>query len=436
MLADLLRPHRSIPLLSPLFAGLALLLLLSTQLRAALTAEERQLVAYVDAHRADFARDLEAAVQIDSATENLSGVKQMGEYFAREFAALGFEARFVPLPATTNRAGHLLATRLGSRGKRLLLIGHLDTVLPGGNYRREGDKALGSGVSDMKGGDLVMLHALRALHSIGALDGATLNVVMTGDEEAPGDPLETTRRDLREAAQRSDLALAFETAIGNTATVARRGIVSWNLEVQGATGHSSGIFSAAAGSGSVYETARILTAFHDQLRSMDGITCNPALITGGTEAAIDGLHATAFGKTNIIAQRTLVKGDLRFLSAEQQAEARVRMQAIVQKNLPRTSATLRFDGDRYPAMAPTPANYAILAQLDQASRDLGFSPITAFDPKARGAGDISFVSPPLPGLDGLGLRGEGAHAPGESADLATAPELVKRTAVLIYRLTR
>jgi glutamate carboxypeptidase len=436
MLADLLRPHRSIPLLSPLFAGLALLLLLSTQLQAALTAEEQQLVAYVDAHRTDFARDLEAAVQIDSATENLSGVRQMGEYFVREFTAPGFEARFVPLPATTNRAGHLLATRLGSHGKRLLLIGHLDTVLPGGNYRREGDKALGSGVSDMKGGDLVMLHALRALHSIGALDGATLNVVMTGDEEAPGDPLETTRRDLREAAQRSDLALAFETAIGNTATVARRGIVSWNLEVQGATGHSSGIFSAAAGSGSVYETARILTAFHDQLRSMDGITCNPALITGGTEAAIDGLHATAFGKTNIIAQRTLVKGDLRFLSAEQQAEARVRMQAIVQKNLPRTSATLRFDGDRYPAMAPTPANYAILAALDQASRDLGFSPVTAFDPKARGAGDISFVSPPLPGLDGLGLRGEGAHAPGESADLATAPELVKRTAILIYRLTR
>jgi len=181
------------------------------------------------------------------------------------------------------------------------------------------------------------------------------------------------------------------------------------------------MFSAAAGSGSVYEAARILTAFHDQLRTMDGITCNPAIITGGTEAAIDGVHATAFGKTNIIAQRTLVKGDLRFLSAAQLAEAKARMQAIVEKNLPRTTATLRFDGDRYPAMAPSSGNYALLAQLDQASRDLGFSAITAFDPKARGAGDVSFVSPPLPALDGLGLRGEGAHAPGENADLATAP---------------
>ena len=87
-------------------------------------------------------------------------------------------------------------------------------------------------------------------------------------------------------------------------------------------------------------------------------------------------------------------------------------------------------------MAPSPANYALLAQLDQVSHDLGFGDVKAFDPKARGAGDVSFVSPPLPALDGLGLRGEGAHAPGEFGDLSSAPELVKRTALLIYRLTR
>jgi glutamate carboxypeptidase len=263
-----------------------------------------------------------------------------------------------------------------------------------------------------------------------------LNVIMTGDEEDPGDPLEITRRDLREAAARSDLALAFENAIGTTATIARRGIVSWNLEVQGATGHSSGIFSAAVGSGSVYEAGRILMGFYDALRTLDGITCNPALITGGTDVAIDGTKATAFGKNNIIAQRTLIKGDIRFMSAEQLAEAKVRMQAVVDKHLPRTSAVLQFENDLFPAMAPTPANYALLSQLDQVSRDLGFGEVKAFDPKGRGAGDISFISPPLPGLDGLGVRGEGAHAPQEYADLASAPELVKRTALLIYRLTR
>jgi glutamate carboxypeptidase len=403
---------------------------------AALTPEEEKITAWADAHAADFARDLEAAVRIDSATENLAGVRQLGDLFGRDLTAMGFESRFLPLPAETGRAGHLLAERHGHRGKRVLLLGHLDTVLPGGKWRREGDKAYGAGTNDMKGGDLVLLHALRALHAAGALEDTQIIVLMTGDEEAPGHPLAVSRKDMREAAARSDLALSFETAIAHTGTVARRGIIGWELEVQGATGHSSGMFSDAMGSGSVYEAARILTEFHDQLRKLDGITCNPALIVGGTEAELDRTGGKVTGKSNIIAQRTLVRGDLRFLSAAQLAQAQELMRSIVAQHLPRTSATLTFEEGGYPAMAATDANYSLLVQLDQASRDLGYGPVTAYDPKSRGAGDIAFVSPPLPGLDGLGLRGSGAHAPTESGDLASATELVKRTALLIYRLTR
>jgi glutamate carboxypeptidase len=403
---------------------------------ANLVPAEQQIVTYVDAHRDDFGADLGAAVQIDSATENLAGVRQLGNLFREQLAALGFDARFVELPASTGRAGHLVAEHRGTKGKRLLLIGHLDTVFPGANFRREGDAVHGAGVADMKGGDVVIIHALRALQAAGALADAQITVIMTGDEEAPGDPLEVVRRELLDAARHSDLALAFESAIGKTGTIARRGIVSWELEVQGATGHSSGIFSAAVGSGSVFETARILQGFYEQLRTMDGITINPAMIAGGTEAALTRTGGTVSGKTNIIAQRTLVRGDLRYLSAAQMAEARARMEAVVKSHLPRTSAELRFLEAGYPAMAPTPENYALLAQLDQVSRDLGFGEITAFDPRGRGAGDVSFVSPPLPGLDGLGLGGKGEHTTNESADLATAPELVKRAAVLIYRLTR
>jgi glutamate carboxypeptidase len=403
---------------------------------AGLNAIEQQLVAYVDSHQEEFAADLAAAVQIDSATENLAGVRQLGESFARDLAAIGFDARFRPLPASTGRSGHLVAEHRGTRGKRVLLIGQLDTVFPGANYHRDGMIASGSGVADMKGGDIVLLHALRALQAAGALADTQIIVVLTGDEEAPGDPLEVTRRELLEAARRSDLALAFESAIGHTGTVARRGIVGWELEVQGATGHSSGIFSAAVGSGAVFEAARILSGFYEQLRRIDGVTCNPALVAGGTEADLTRTGGTISGKSNIIAQRTLVRGDLRYLSAAQLAEAQKAMAAVVKDHLPRTSAELRFLGDGYPAMSPTPENYALLAQLDQASRDLGFGEITAFDPRGRGAGDVSFVSPPLPALDGLGLGGKGEHTTHESTDLTTAPELVKRAAVLIYRLTR
>jgi glutamate carboxypeptidase len=401
-----------------------------------LTTEEQKLVTYVKTHEADFVATLEEVVNISSATENLAGVKAVAEVFGREFDALGFKSRFIALPASTQRAGHLFAERTGTRGKRLLLIGHLDTVLPAGKITRVGGTLHGSGTNDMKGGDVVLLYALKALHAAGALEDTQIIVAMTGDEEAPGDPLEVSRRDLLEAAKRSDAALAFETAIGHTATVARRGIVSWTIEVQGATGHSAGIFGNAAGSGSVYEMARILSEFHNQLRMLDGVTCNPALVVGGTEAMMDRTGGTVTGKSNVIAQRTLVRGDLRFLSSGQLAEAQAIMRAIVAKHLPRTSAEITFLRGGYPAMPPTASNYALLAQLDQASRDLGFGPVTAYDPKARGAGDISFVSPPLPGLDGLGLRGQGAHAPAETGDIATAPELVQRAALLIYRLTR
>jgi glutamate carboxypeptidase len=403
--------------------------------RAALTPDEQKLAALVDQQAGRFATDLEAAVRIDSATENLAGVKQMGEHFARQLAELGFESRFVGLPAATGRAGHLVAEHKGTKGRRVLLIGHLDTVYPGANWRREGDTVHGAGVADMKGGDVVIIAALRALHAAGALEDTQIIVVMTGDEESVGSPVEVTRRDLFDAAKRSDVALAFESAVGRTGTVARRGSASWELEVQGVTGHSSGIFSAAMGSGAVFELARILEGFRQELQPLDGLTLSPALVVAGVEAELARNSGTASGKTNIIPQRAIVRGDLRTVSAEQLAEAEKRMQAVARNNLPRTSAVLKFD-ERYPAMAPTPANYALLAQLDQASRDLGLGAITAFDPRARGAGDIAFVSPPLPGLDGLGLDGPGQHTTHEAADLKQAPELVKRAAVLIHRLTR
>ena len=401
---------------------------------AGLSPIEEKISAAVDAQSDRFVTDLEQAVQIDSATENLPGIRKMADVFNAQLAALGFETSFVEQTPSTGHAGHLVAEHRGTTGQRVLLIGHLDTVLPGGNFRRDGNRARGAGSSDIKGGDLVMIHALRALHDAGALADTQIIVVMTGDEEEAGRPIAVSRRALMDAAHRSDLALAFEDSIGKTGTVARRGTTSWEVEVQGATGHSSGIFSTAMGAGSVYEASRILQAFYTEMRQFDGLTLNPALIVGGTETNLERTTGTTAGKTNIIAQSTRIRGDLRTVSAEQLAAAQEKMRAIVANHLPRTSSTITFN-EGYPAMPDLPANRALLKQLDQVSRDLGFGEITAYDPRSRGAGDIAFVSPPLPGLDGLGIRGGGAHAPSEWADLTTTPELVKRTALLIYRLT-
>ncbi|HEX9629268.1 MAG TPA: M20/M25/M40 family metallo-hydrolase, partial [Pyrinomonadaceae bacterium] len=151
--------------------------------------------------------------------------------------------------------------------------------------------------------------------------------------------------------------------------------------------------------------------------------------------ALNGTDGIASGKTNVIPAKVLVSGDLRFLSEQQKEAARTRMRDIVAHSLPRTSAKITFE-DRYPAMTPNEGNYQLLKQLDQVSRDLGAGEMAALDPAERGAGDIAFVSHLIPGLDGIGASGGGAHAPGEFVELDSLPLLTKRAALLIYRLTR
>jgi glutamate carboxypeptidase len=410
----------------------------ATAQAAGLDAREQRIVGAVDARQAQWPELLAESVDIPSATENHPGVRKVGDVLARELAALGFATRWVDLPAEVGRAGHLVAVRRGSKGKRLLLIGHLDTVLQDEPYRRDGNRAYGAGTSDMKGGNLVIVEALRALEAEGALQGRQVTVVFTGDEEDVGAPHAVSRKALFDAAAASDVALGFEGAVEGVAVVGRRGIGTWRLEVTGAQGHSAGIFSESRGHGAIFEAARILDRFRTELREPN-LTYNPSVIVGGTNVTFDdaGKSGTALGKTNVIPREVRVTGDLRFLSAAQWQAASQAMTAIVADSLPGTSAAITFERE-YPSMAPTDRNREVLAVLDAVSRDLGAGPVVAQDPGSRGAGDISFVCEDgrLACLDGLGALGENAHAPGEYLEIDALHVQVRRAALLFYRLTR
>jgi glutamate carboxypeptidase len=286
----------------------------------------------------------------------------------------------------------------------------------------------------MKAGDVVLLFALKALRDTGALKDASVIVMLTGDEEDSGEPVEISRRDMVEAAKRSDLALSFENGGSNIATVARRGSSEWTLEVTARSGHSSQIFKNM-GSGAIFEAARILNEFYEKLRGEEYLTFNPSMISGGTEVVVQEPNYTTHGKTNVVPGKVIIRGDLRFISEEQKEKARAKMREIIAKSLPGTSAKITFL-DGIPAMSPNDGNYKLLKELDGVSQDLGFGKIEPLDPGARGAGDVAYVSHLLPSLDGLGATGGGAHAKGEYADLDTLPRQIKRAALLIYRLTR
>ena len=406
---------------------------------------EQRIVAAIKSRGPEALALLERSVEINSGTMNHAGVRAVGQLYRPEFEQLGFKTSWIDMPPEMRRAGHLLAVREGRQGKRLLLIGHLDTVFepdsPVRKWERKGDRVSGQGVNDMKGGNLIIIEALRALHQVGALENTSISVMFTGDEEAAGEPKAISRGDMIAIAKRSDMALAWEGTVLDkagqaTGTVGRRASSGFELEVTGRQGHSSGIFSAGSGYGAIYEAARILDAFRQQVVEPD-LTYNPGLILGGTQVSHDSAlsRGSAAGKTNVIANSAIVKGDLRYLDYAQRDRAHARMRAIAAQNLPGTSATVSFS-ESYPPMAVTPGNLKILDIYSRASADAGLGPIAPLPAGLRGAGDIQFVAPYTDTLDGLGATGRGAHSPDEDLEIASLERGAIRTAILLYRLTR
>ncbi len=419
-----------------LLVFIALFSILAPQYFAQVDPKERQIVEYIDKHQSQALELLKRSVDTESPTEDVVGVKADGMIFSKEFASIGMNVKWLDLPASMKRAGHLLAETTGTKGKRLLLLGHLDTVLKGEKYRVEGNTAYGTGIADMKGGNVIILQALKALHAAGALKDTRIIVMLTGDEEDSVDPVEVARGDMIKAAKRSDIALSFEGTVNNTATVGRRGSSSWTLEITAKTGHSSQILREGMGNGAIFEASRILNEFREKLGSEKYLSFNPALIVGGTTVETKDAAGTASGKTNVVPARVLINGDLRFISESQKTNARDRMREIVSRSLAGTTSKITFF-DGLPAMTPNEGNYKLLEQLDQVSQDLGFGKVEALDPGDRGAGDVAFVSDLIPSLDGIGIGGgRNSHATGESARIDTMPMLTKRAAILIYRLTR
>ena len=430
-------------------ATLLLVLTLSAAGPAAaqrLSPPERDLVSWVDAHANEATGLLERLVDINSGTMNHEGVRQVGAVLRAELDDLGFETEWIDLPPETNRAGHLFARRNGDQGRRLLLIGHLDTVFEEDDafqdFEALGDGwAAGPGTSDMKGGDVVMVYALKALAQAGLLDGTQIIVAFTGDEESPGEPLAVDRKDLTDAGRWADVALGFESGVRDDeaewATIARRSSSEWRLEAHGKQAHSSGIFDAETGAGAIFEAARILSGFYDEVRGEEYLTFNAGAIVGGTDVTYDveETRGTAFGKTNVVPNTVVVHGGLRTISDEQTERARAAMRAVVARHLPLTSAEITFT-DGYPAMPPTEGNQRLQAVLSAINVALGRDPMPPLDPSRRGAADISFVAPYTDGLAGLGVYGEGSHTPDEKVDLSSIPLAIKRAAILIYRLTR
>ncbi len=397
----------------------------------------------VDALQPEARALLAGTVAINSGTMNFAGVRAVGERLAAPLAALGFAVEWID-GEPFGRAGHLLASR-GSRGPKLLLIGHLDTVFPeDGPFQAMETVApgriRGPGITDMKGGNVVLLTALQALDRVGRLDDLQLRVFLAGDEEDRGEPLALATAPLVEAARWADYAIGFEDGDGDpeTAVIARRGSSKWRLVVSGKPAHSSQIFRRDVGYGAAFELARILDGWRAALAGEENLTFNAGLLLAGTELSHEPARTrgVAFGKDNVIPQAALASGGIRALTPRQLERAVATMERIAGEHLAGTGARFEFT-EGYPPMPPTAGNEALLSLYSEGSEALGFGPVRAVDPRRAGAADISFAAPYVrAAIDGLGLMGEGGHTVDETATMATLASQGKRAALLMLALAR
>ena len=430
-----------------LYALAATGLLFASPAPAALSPAEQKMIATVDAEQPRTVAMLERWVNQNSGTMNVAGVTAVGQMVRSELEPLGFKVEWIDMKAA-GRAGHIVARHSGSRrGKRLLLIAHLDTVFePDSPFQRwtpDGNWAHGPGSGDDKGGMAVIVAALRATQAAGTLKSSNITVFLTGDEEDAGNPLTISRRDLIAEGKKADVALDFEDlAVDDgpagpvdVGSIARRSAGSWTVTVTGHSAHSAGV--GPGNYGAIYELARIIDSFRRELPE-DKLTYNVGLIGGGQTAQLDQgrIRLDATGKTNIIAPIAVARGDLRAISPDQIERTRAKMRAIVAQSLAGTKSEISFDEDSYPPMPPTEGNRALLLRLNVVNRDMGLPEMGELDPSKRGAGDISFVAADVDGLVGLGPASDGSHTASEKVDVPSIAKQAKRAAILMSRLAK
>jgi glutamate carboxypeptidase len=367
---------------------------------------------------------------INSGSRHLSGVARMAECLRGEVATLTPDVAMIAFPPQLERQddGTLVGREVGPgvRGRcrpeapiQILLNGHLDTVFelshPFQQARREGQRLVGPGVADMKGGLLVMLEALRILESAPGRDRIGWEVILNSDEEI-GSP--SSGPVLAEATRQFHLGLVFEPSLPGGALVsARPGVGNFLVRVRGRSAHVGRAF--ADGRSAVVALARLVTAF-DDLNREPGVIVNIGRLSGGNGANI--VPAAAACRLNVRADSEATR---RWVSA--------RMAELVAEAGRGEGIEAEVDG-RFtrPPKPMTPAVERLLGEFRTCAREIGFD--LGWAPTGGGSDGNILCAAGLPTVDSLGVRGGGIHTEGEFLEISSVTERISLTARFLLKL--
>ena len=372
----------------------------------------QELTGWMQAHEGEALAFLEALVNQDSGTHDRLEVNRLCDALAAAYGGLGFSVeRF----SQSQYGDHLLAShgKMGA-GRRILCVGHMDTVFPAGTaksrpFRVEGNRATGPGVLDMKGGLTLLLFALRALAETesAAWRGIRVSVLFNSDEEI-GSP--TSCGLIAELAKQHDAALVMEPARpAGECVIARKGVGHFRVEAFGRQAHAGS--QPELGINAIWELACKVCALQALNDLGRGTTVNVGVIRGGE-------------RSNVVPHYACVDVDLRIWSLEEGNRILRAFDEIVGRSTV-PGATGKLSGEiSTPPWQTNDGTRRMLALLQQAGGQLG---IEVHGVATGGGSDGSRTAQHIPTLDGLGPVGSRAHSPEEFMEV---PSLGQRTALL------
>ena len=340
-----------------------------------------------------YLEDLGELVSIDSGTWSKAGVDEVGSWLGRRYAEGAGTIEVVP---QTVVGDNVIIRVLGRGPRRILLLGHTDTVYPDGTaatrpFHIDDGRAIGPGVSDMKSGDLSILYALRLLASQG-YDGFDEIVVIHNSDEEIGSPYS---KDLvRREAERADAVLVLEAGRENGNIVsARKGIVSFELGVRGVAAHAGA--NHERGRSAVRELAHIVVALEALNGTVHGATLNVGRVEGG-------------GAINVVPDSARARFEVRAFEIERMREMIAQVEDVVgSRTVPDTEVSLSSSIDHFP-MHRSEATMRLVALAQDVAATLGFS---LGHTSSGGASDgNTAAAADRPVLDGLGPVGGRAHS--------------------------
>lgn len=372
----------------------------------------RDLLAFCASHEAWLHDTIDTLVRIESPTDDVAAVNRCGEAVAARLEAIGATVERI---AGGTAGDHLKAT-VGSGGRRVLLLGHFDTVWPIGQLdrmpiRQTEGRWHGPGILDMKAGLSMGMLAARAVHAR-APEAGRIVLLWTTDEETGS---RTSRALIEAEARQSDAVLVLEPALrGGALKTSRKGIGQYRVEARGVAAHAG--VDPASGVSAVRELARqilALEALHDLDR---GVSVNAGVVHGGT-------------RPNVVPEQAVAIVDVRAPSLDEAARID-RTFAGLTAQLPGASLHVSGGFER-PPMERSAGVAWLYGLATEVAGELG-QPIA--EGGTGGGSDGNFTAAlGVPTLDGLGATGDGAHALHEHIELAT---LVPRTGLLAGLIAR